>query len=121
MSDKPVTERLQVKNGRTLAVVGAPMDVKAAFATAVAASVDQADVVLLFVSGRAQFNSTLVAQLPTLKPSAIIWVAYPKLTSPLAGDLSRDIIHAAAPAYGLDTVSAIAIDDDWSALRFKRV
>jgi hypothetical protein len=48
-------------------------------------------------------------------------VAYPKLTSRLAADLSRDVIHAAAPGFGLDTVSQIAIDADWSALRLKRV
>jgi len=31
------------------------------------------------------------------------------------------VIHKLAPEYGLDTVSQIAIDDDWSALRLKRV
>ena len=51
----------------------------------------------------------------------ILWVAYPKLASKLASDLSRDIIHALAPRHGLDTVSQIAIDDDWSALRLKRI
>jgi hypothetical protein len=53
--------------------------------------------------------------------SAILWIAYPKLTSDLAQDLSRDIIHDLAPSFGLDTVSQIAIDDDWSALRLKRI
>jgi hypothetical protein len=48
-------------------------------------------------------------------------MAYPKLTSRLAADLSRDVIHTAAPAHGLDTVSQIAIDADWSALRLKRI
>jgi len=51
----------------------------------------------------------------------ILWIAYPKLTSKLAADLNRDIIHNLAPSHGLDTVSQIAIDADWSALRFKRV
>ena len=46
---------------------------------------------------------------------------YPKLTSDLAGDLNRDAIRKWAPSQGLDTVSQIAIDDDWSALRLKRV
>ena len=54
-------------------------------------------------------------------PAAIIWLGYPKLTSSLAADLSRDVIHKLAPKHGLDTVSQIAIDDDWSALRFRRV
>jgi hypothetical protein len=31
------------------------------------------------------------------------------------------VIHGLAPMHGLDTVSQIAIDDDWSALRLKRV
>jgi hypothetical protein len=52
--------------------------------------------------------------------TAILWVAYPKSSSELAADLSRDVIHALALRYGLDTVSQIAIDEDWSALRLKR-
>jgi len=53
MSDKPVTERLQIKNGRTLVVLNAPQDVEveAALAAAVRADVGHADVVLLFVAG----------------------------------------------------------------------
>jgi hypothetical protein len=39
----------------------------------------------------------------------------------LAGDLSRNLIHDLVPAYKLDTVSQIAVDDDWSALRLKRL
>jgi hypothetical protein len=84
MSDKSILERLQVKKGRTLAVIGATPAL-----------------------GRAL--------------GGILWLAYPKLTSGLAADLSRDIIHELAPEYGLDTVSQIAIDGDWSALRLKRV
>ena len=41
--------------------------------------------------------------------------------SQLAGDLSRGMIHDMTPAHGLDAVSQIAIDDDWSAMRFKRI
>jgi hypothetical protein len=39
----------------------------------------------------------------------------------LAADLSRDLLHKLAPKHGLDTVSQIAIDDDWWALRLKRI
>lgn len=40
---------------------------------------------------------------------------------PQSANLSGDIIHALGPKYGLETVSQIAIDEDWSALRLKRV
>ena len=122
MSDKPVAERLQVKGERRLAVVGAPaaldklIGVKKARADAA-----DAEVVLLFTPDRKSFDAQLPALLRKMPKAAILWVAYPKLTSALAADLSRDVIHKLAPKHGLDTVSQIAIDDDWSALRLKRV
>jgi hypothetical protein len=119
MSDKPVAERLQVKNGRRLAVVGAPLAVDRLIGAPRAKS-GEADVVLLFVRDRAGMNKQ-IPQLLRAPATAILWLAYPKLTSKLAGDLSRDVIHDAAPAHGLDVVSQIAIDDDWSAMRLKRV
>ena len=122
MSDKPIAERLQVKGNRRLAVVGASAALeKTVGAQKVRAELARADVVLLFVSDRAGFDRQLPAVLKKAPKTAIVWVAYPKLTSALAADLSRDVIHALAPKHGLDTVSQIAIDQDWSALRLKRV
>jgi hypothetical protein len=122
MSDKPVAERLQVKGERSLAVVGAPPAVDRRIgANTVRCDIAKADVILLFAPNRAELEKVLPGALKKLPKAAIFWLAYPKLTSKLAGDLSRDIIHALAPKHGLDTVSQIAIDDDWSALRLKRV
>jgi len=122
MSDKPVAERLQVKGERRLAVIGAPAGLDKAIGVKKArADAAKADVILLFVPNRAELDAQLPMVLKKALPAAILWLAYPKLTSNLAADLSRDVIHALAPKYGLDTVSQIAIDDDWSALRLKRV
>lgn len=122
MSDKPVAERLQVKGERRLAMVGASAALEKTVGAAKArADLARADVVLLFASDRAGLEGKLPDVLKTMQAAAILWVAYPKLSSGLAADLSRDIIHALAPGYGLDTVSQIAIDEDWSALRLKRV
>ncbi|MEI7790365.1 MAG: DUF3052 family protein [Alphaproteobacteria bacterium] len=122
MSDKPVAERLQVKGTRTLAVVGAsPALDKVVGAAKARADVAKADVVLLFVADRKSLDKQLAPLLKRMAPETIFWLAYPKLTSELAGDLSRDVIHALAPKRGLDTVSQIAINDDWSALRLKRL
>jgi len=122
MSDKPVAERLQVKGDRRLAVVGASASLERTVGASKArGDVAKADVVLLFASNRAILDKSLPKVLKAMSPSAILWVAYPKLSSSLAADLSRDVIHALAPAHGLDTVSQIAIDEDWSALRLKRV
>jgi hypothetical protein len=119
---KPVAERLQVKGKRRLAVIGAPAAVDGKIGVAQQRSeMSQADVVLVFVADRVRLGSTLPGVLKKVSKGAIIWIAYPKLTSKLAADLSRDLIRALAARFGLDTVSQIAIDDDWSALRVKRV
>jgi hypothetical protein len=52
---------------------------------------------------------------------AIVWFAYPKGTSKkykcdFNRDTGWDVLHAA----GFETVRAVAIDQDWSALRFRR-
>ena len=121
MSNKPVAERLRVKGERRLAVIGASAALeKTVGAAKVRADLAKADVVLLFAPDRAGLDAKLPDVLKTMPEAAILWVAYPKLSSKLAADLSRDIIHALAPKHGLDTVSQIAIDEDWSALRLKR-
>lgn len=120
MSDRPIAERLQVKRERTLAVIGAsPAVDRLIGASGRRTGAGTADVVLLFAANGKELAAALPKTLAETKPDAILWLAYPKLTSRLAADLSRDVIHHLAPRYGLDTVSQIAIDDDWSALRLK--
>jgi hypothetical protein len=53
---------------------------------------------------------------------AIVWFAYPKGTSKkYQCEFNRDTGWAALGAAGFEGVRAVAIDEDWSALRFRRV
>jgi DUF3052 family protein len=120
MSRKPIAELLQVKGERRLAVLNAPETVDSRIGGHDArVPAKSADVLVLFVRSRAELDKKLARTLTSLKAGAVFWLAYPKLASPLAGDLSRDVIGSLAPTYGLTPVAQIAIDDDWSALRFK--
>ncbi len=59
---------------------------------------------------------------PALADGAVFWLAYPKGTSrkyPKV-DINRDIAHRRLGELGLEGVSMVAIDDDWSAMRIKR-
>lgn len=51
-------------------------------------------------------------------PDALVWLSYPKKTS-RQSDLSRDQIRQAMSCRGWRAVSIIAIDEVWSALRFR--
>jgi hypothetical protein len=53
---------------------------------------------------------------------AVIWFAYPKGSSKrYRCDFNRDTGWAALGAAGFEAVRLVAIDEDWSALRFRRV
>src|SRR5437763_1770733 len=52
-------------------------------------------------------------------PNALVWISYPKKTSKVEGDLSRDVIREAMNGTGWRAVSIVAIDEVWSALRFR--
>lgn len=52
-------------------------------------------------------------------PNALVWVSYPKQSSKLKGELSRDVIRKAMKGPGWRAVSIVSIDEIWSALRFR--
>jgi hypothetical protein len=59
--------------------------------------------------------------LPKAEGDAIVWFAYPKGTSKkYQCEFNRDNGWAAVSAQGFETVRQVAIDEDWSALRFRR-
>ncbi len=53
---------------------------------------------------------------------AVLWIAYPKKSSRrYACEFSRDSGWTTLGEAGFEGVRMVAIDDDWSALRFRRV
>ena len=54
-------------------------------------------------------------------PNALVWISYPKKTSKAQGDLSRDVIRETMSTVGWRAVSIVAIDEVWSALRFRPI
>ncbi|MBY0374272.1 MAG: hypothetical protein K2Q23_09780 [Bryobacteraceae bacterium] len=53
---------------------------------------------------------------------AVVWIAYPKGTSKkYRCEFNRDTGWAAMGAQGFEPVRQVAIDEDWTALRFRRV
>lgn len=57
-----------------------------------------------------------------LEGDAPCWVAYPKKSSKkYRCDFDRDRGWGVFGAYGLERVSQVAIDEDWSAMRLRKV
>jgi hypothetical protein len=52
-------------------------------------------------------------------PHALVWISYPKKASKTESELSRDVIRETMSGVGWRAVSIVAIDEVWSALRFR--
>lgn len=76
---------------------------------------------VVFLYSKKELLHFLENQLALILPDSILWLAYQKGTSKIKTDLNRDIIRETAEQYGIKTVTAISIDDIWSALRFRPI
>jgi hypothetical protein len=115
-----VSAKLQMKPGQRIATVAATDDVPvvAADGMETADSPDAADVVVAFVRTRAELDTLAVPALEAARQDRLAWIAYPK-AGQLGTDLNRDRLAAALADCGVQPVRQVAIDDVWSALRFR--
>jgi hypothetical protein len=85
-------------------------------------SVPQIGFLLAFVTRKAEVDALAGPVAARAVGDATVWFAYPKGTSKkFKCDFNRDTGWDALKAAGFDTVRAVAIDADWTALRFRRV
>jgi predicted SnoaL-like aldol condensation-catalyzing enzyme len=75
--------------------------------------------VQFFATRRSAIEKSVKKLLKSAAPGALVWVTYPKKTSGFESDLSREAVWAAMEGTGWRPVSQIAIDEVWSALRFR--
>jgi hypothetical protein len=76
---------------------------------------------LVFVVKQTELNQLSAALITKATGDAVVWFAYPKGTSKrYTCDFNRDTGWDVLRASGFDTVRQVAIDEDWSALRFRR-
>ena len=122
-------EKLNLKQQPAIVVLNAP----ASFEPEVTALADIAiqrslagsepvEFLLAFVTRQQEVDAIAVQLAAHAPDDAIIWFAYPKGTSKrYKCEFNRDTGWAALGAAGFEPVRQVAIDADWSALRFRRV
>jgi len=125
----PVLKKLLYKGQTPVLLLGAPPEA-AALAKAFGAPVHARPAaktkyafVLGFARSAAEMDAIAKAADRALADGALFWSAYPKGTSKKykGADINRDTGHARMKTQGLDGVSLVALDGDWSAMRFKRL
>jgi predicted SnoaL-like aldol condensation-catalyzing enzyme len=122
-----IVKKLGLKPGMHALILGAPsgyMDSLAPLPDGVAVSMSLGNAhefVQFFATKKSEITKSAKKLLQSAAPGALVWVTYPKKTSNLDSDLSREEVWAAMEGTGWRPVSQIAIDDVWSALRFRPI
>ena len=77
---------------------------------------------LAFVTTQVQVDTLARDVAQATSGDAVVWFAYPKQSSKrYRCDFNRDTGWAALGTAGFEPVRQVAVDEDWSALRFRRV
>lgn len=81
-----------------------------------------AQFVLAFATTQAQLDAASNAAVKAADGDVVIWIAYPKSSSrKYRCEFNRDSGWTVLGAAGFEPVRQVAIDEDWSALRFRKV
>lgn len=76
---------------------------------------------LAFVTKQAELDRVSKSLVTRADGDALLWIAYPKGSSKrYTCDFNRDTGWGVLKGAGFDTVRMVAIDADWSAVRFRR-
>ena len=124
-----VFEKLNLKLHREIVVINAPAsfepELAALTGVVVLRDVKKAKAVhfaIAFATKQADVDALSKALAAKAEGDALIWFAYPKGASKkYQCEFNRDTGWDVLRSLGFNTVRAVAIDEDWSALRFRRV
>jgi hypothetical protein len=125
----PVFTKLQLKDQQRIHVLDAPetfeKELRALKGVKVlrAVGTEPVEFGIAFVTKQAEFERHAKALAKrSIEGDVVLWIAYPKGTSKrYTSELSRDSGWQLLGDLGFEGVRLVAIDDDWSALRFRRV
>ena len=121
--------KLNVKNHREIVVLNAPDSFVAELGALGGirvhgriSGVKELTFVLAFVVRKVELDEVAATVISKASRDALLWFAYPKGTSTkYKCDFNRDSGWDILQKSGFDTVRQVAIDEDWSALRFRRI
>lgn len=118
-------KKLQVKDGMRLLLLNAPEHFEALLGelsegVSVSRELgDGFDAVLLFAKNQEDLNAGWATARDAVVFDGLLWIAYPKRSSKVETDLTRDSGWACTEADGYRPIRQVAVDVIWSALRFR--
>ena len=122
-SKTPLAGKLGIKPGVEIQIVQAPEDYLRLIeplpegVTLVDRLSKTTDLVHHFTSIKAELVTALEKYRKELKPSAVVWVSWPKKSSKVPTDITEDTIRELALPLGFVDIKVCAVTDVWSGLK----
>jgi hypothetical protein len=111
--------KLQIKPGTVVCALAPPADGPDLSGLGPGGEPGQADAVIAFALRAADLTGeTVLSAVEAAREDRLAWIAYPK-GGQLGTDLNRDKLAAQLAGTGIQPVRQVALDDVWSALRFR--
>jgi len=123
-----VFDKLNLKNQSQIVVLNAPQsfepELRGLRAVTVVRDLDDSSEIefcLAFVTKQEEVDTLAKAIAKKAKGDAVVWFAYPKGSSKkYTSEFDRDTGWGALIRAGFEPVRMVAIDEDWSAKRYRR-
>jgi hypothetical protein len=122
-SGTPLAKKLGIKEGHRVAFPSAPPGFRELLGelpedvTVKSRAVGPLDVIVLFVTRRAELERRLPALRGGMDPAAGLWIAWPKRSSGVETDVTENVVRDLGLANRLVDNKVAAIDETWSGLR----
>lgn len=121
----PLPVKLGIGEGDEMALIGAPQQLEemlTGLPDVASVHTDLAeearyDVIVAFITTRAEFETELPRLRARMAPACGLWIAWPKRSSKMPTDMTDDAVRDIALPTGLVDNKVCAIDDVWTALR----
>lgn len=126
MAESPLAKKMKLMPGSRAAVVGAPegyLEQLGPLPEGVEVSSrlqGPFDWIQLFAKTRADLEKRVPAAVRALGPDGLLWIGFPKGTSKLQTDLTRDTGWEVLRDLDLKWVTLISVDATWSAFALRR-
>lgn len=115
-------KKLQIKDGFAGKIINTPDELQKGFEkwpeSLLSKNSKDLDYLLIFCKNSADLNRH-ADKISQVRKDALLWFAYPKKSSGMKTDLSRDQGWEVLDRMGLRPVRMISLDDTWSVFRFR--
>ncbi len=123
MADSSLARKMKRKPERRAAIVAAPAGYEAAsfpgFEPASSSLSGRFDWMQIFVQNKAQLDKLAPKAVRALRPESILWISFPKGSSKIQTDLTRDHGWEIIRSLDLKWLTLISVNETWSAFAFR--